>query len=555
MAKRAANGHFLAVKTEIKASTRQKVSQQRQRGTVTEWKGPYGWIKALTVIGRHPGAKNGRIYVAQEDIRGGTAPSVGATVDFIAYTDRQGLGAEDVRVVPAGSTNIKQEVKQEAGVAAAALDTLPAPWKQVWSEEHDEWYFWNSETKESSWVRPAFAGDKAEEESEQLPEGWEKVLDEEQGAWYYWHKATKTSQWEPPEVEHKEAEPKKKATAAVAEATKEDGLQQFGREDAVLAQQRVKGRIVEWAGDSGWLQPEEELAAVLHPLLSKSQERIYANWRDVQKGLEPAVDVLVDFLITSDDSGLRAVDVRPQGEAEAEKSSAPQGKGAGRHRGRRVAAANRTDPLASLTKQWAKQDAELGLNFEEAADEDGNVDVPAEEDGDVELMEGPLLPGWEQQWSEEHQCAFYWHKATQQSSWERPSVPIYKSEGDDSSEAAEALSSGVKREVVKEATPLTPVVAAPPGRAMTPVTPTPAGAAVGAFAARGVVKAEPRSRSAVPEPAGRPMGVPRVLQSGAAPGWRPAPQQWQLRPGAARPTQTWRPAVQGAFPAAKRPRW
>lgn len=553
MPNRTATRQFLAVKTENKAGARQRASQQRQRGTVIEWKGHFGWVKPVTVISRHAGVKNGRIYVAQEDLRGGSAPSVGATVDFIAYTDRQGVGAEDVQVLSAASSHVKQEVKQEAGATTPALESLPAPWKSVWNEEHDEWYYWNSETKESSWTKPASSADK---DTEQLPEGWEKVLDEEQEAWYYWHKATKTSQWEPPEVEREEAAPKK-PRAAVAEAREEDGLRQFGKEDAVLAQQRVKGHIVEWTGDSGWLQPEEELAEVLHPLLSKSQERIYANWRDVQKGLEPAVDVLVDFLITSDASGLRAVDVRPQGEADAEReSSAPQGQGWGRRRGRAAGKRRPMDPLASLTKQWAKQDAELGLEPEaEAADEDGNVDVAAEEDED-ELLEGPLLPGWEQQWSEEHQCAFFWHKATQQSSWERPSVPIYKSEGADAEQAAETVSSAVKQEVVKEATPLTPVVAAAPGKAMTPATPTPSGA-IGAMSRR-VVKAEPPP--SIPEPVRVPPRILHAQGGAAAQGWQQPAQPLQPRLGAARPSQTWRPGVvrppfQGAFPSAKRPRW
>lgn len=42
---------------------------------------------------------------------------------------------------------------------------------------------------------------------------------------------------------------------------------------------------------------------------------------------------------------------------------------------------------------------------------------------DADMAEAPLLPGWGQVWSEEQQCYYYWHAATKQSSWDRPSMP------------------------------------------------------------------------------------------------------------------------------------
>merc|ERR1711924_206953 len=75
--------------------------------------------------------------------------------------------------------------------------------------------------------------------------------------------------------------------------------------------------------------------------------------------------------------------------------------------------------------------------------------------------DGPLLPGWEEGWSEEHQCHFYWHKATKQSSWERPAVPDVTN--------VPVIPPGMSRP--KVATPMTPLVNKP-GTSMTPITPS-----------------------------------------------------------------------------------
>ena len=42
---------------------------------------------------------------------------------------------------------------------------------------------------------------------------------------------------------------------------------------------------------------------------------------------------------------------------------------------------------------------------------------------------GPLLPGWEQHWSQEHQHIYYWHAATRRSSWDRPAMRGFRSLG------------------------------------------------------------------------------------------------------------------------------
>jgi hypothetical protein len=262
-------------------------------------------------------------------------------------------------------SHVKQEPPSKRQKVGDAEEDLPDGWRKVWCDEHEEWYFWNSLTKESSWLHPqpskALKGHVKDEKAddEPLPKGWERLWDDERRAFYYWHTATRTSSWQRPN------------------ASKEHP----GKADEI-AEIRVTGKIVEWSGISGWIQPDH----CKHPLLNKKKERIYVNWRDVHTGVTPEVNMDVEFLVYSDDNGLAATDVIPQG-AELSLDSIPS-----RRRQRRLAA-------------------------EKAASIEAKQEVSEESD------EGPLLPGWEQHWSEEHKCNFYVHVATSLSSWERPSLP------------------------------------------------------------------------------------------------------------------------------------
>eukprot|EP00929_Paragymnodinium_shiwhaense_P033006 TRINITY_DN1820_c2_g1_i1.p1 TRINITY_DN1820_c2_g1~~TRINITY_DN1820_c2_g1_i1.p1 ORF type:complete len:476 (+),score=108.48 TRINITY_DN1820_c2_g1_i1:73-1500(+) len=94
-----------------------KALKKRVTGTVTEWKGTYGWIAPSQPID-HPsaGKTKGRIYVHQEDVE--EPMKVGASVSFFVFSDNKGLGAKHVRAaglqgpqgrggaaVPAGKPN------------------------------------------------------------------------------------------------------------------------------------------------------------------------------------------------------------------------------------------------------------------------------------------------------------------------------------------------------------------------------------------------------------------------------------------------------------------
>merc|ERR1712217_572553 len=93
----------------------------------------------------------------------------------------------------------------------------------------------------------------------------------------------------------------------------------------------------------------------------------------------------------------------------------------------------------------------------------------AEEEEDDDANDGPLMPGWEQHWSDENECYYYWHKATKIAAWERPAMPV----GDDEEEQEEEKvweGEGAEEGASQMATPFTPLVSQA-GRAMTPETP------------------------------------------------------------------------------------
>lgn len=452
---------------------RRIVESGRVAGTVSEWHGTWGWVVPLTKLS-HPALSKtaGRIYAYKTDLRRGTQLDVGSQVDFLLYSDSRGLGAADCQVVvdepeasPAAPARAQlQRVKQESGKVPAEA-TLPDGWCQVWSEEHDQWYYWNRATKESSWKKPDSEEEDEDQEAEEqddssLPPGWERHVDTEHSEVYYWHTPTRTSSWQRPgAVEAKDVDLKPQAVQA----------------SPSLPQKRVCGQVQKWQGSAGWITTEDELSEELALLLQEG--RIYVNWRNVQKGVDLKEGLLVEFFLSADSNGLVATDVRLQGDSdkfeempaveENDSAARPWRK---RRRGGGWATAAGADPVGALTKQWAVEDEKLGLGWEVEGDEEeveAEDDTPAEEESE-ELAQ--LLPGWEQHWSEERQCHFYWHKASKQSSWERPCVPSgaddVKAEAE--TEAEKALES--LHSPALKVTPITPSLATE-SQAVTPSTP------------------------------------------------------------------------------------
>lgn len=87
----------------------------RITGSITEWKGKFGWIVPDAPI-MHPEArmKGGRIYLGQDDVLE-VISGVGAEVSFYVYSDGAGLGA--LNVVPADSPTTKKKLSKKIAMA------------------------------------------------------------------------------------------------------------------------------------------------------------------------------------------------------------------------------------------------------------------------------------------------------------------------------------------------------------------------------------------------------------------------------------------------------
>lgn len=86
------------------ASKRERLTDEPMRGTVLEWKGTFGWIKPHEDIDQtgESWSRTDRIYVSQRDIvKGAQHLRPGSAVQFHAFVDGLGTGAEEVSVLNA----------------------------------------------------------------------------------------------------------------------------------------------------------------------------------------------------------------------------------------------------------------------------------------------------------------------------------------------------------------------------------------------------------------------------------------------------------------------
>mmetsp|Transcript_77124 Transcript_77124/g.193974 ORF Transcript_77124/g.193974 Transcript_77124/m.193974 type:complete len:293 (+) Transcript_77124:85-963(+) len=76
---------------------RNRITAEKFTGTVTDWKGKYGWIQPAEEIQHEKAAKHqGRLFVSKDDIEGGEELTPGTAVEFHIWEDSTGLGAEEV---------------------------------------------------------------------------------------------------------------------------------------------------------------------------------------------------------------------------------------------------------------------------------------------------------------------------------------------------------------------------------------------------------------------------------------------------------------------------
>lgn len=105
-------------------TNRRPAVKGRVTGSVTEWKGKYGWLATDTpIIHAEARMKGGKIYFSQEDVLE-VISGVGAHVSFYVYADGSGLGA--LNVVPADSPTTKKKItKPKASIPKPKAKATP----------------------------------------------------------------------------------------------------------------------------------------------------------------------------------------------------------------------------------------------------------------------------------------------------------------------------------------------------------------------------------------------------------------------------------------------
>jgi len=91
-------------------------------------------------------------------------------------------------------------------------DALPPGWTEVTDKKTGKTYYYNKNTKKTSWKRPEpeeedIPEPEPEPEEDELPPGWTEVTDKKTGKTYYYNKNTKKTSWKRPEPEEEIPEP------------------------------------------------------------------------------------------------------------------------------------------------------------------------------------------------------------------------------------------------------------------------------------------------------------------------------------------------------------
>ena len=64
-----------------------------------------------------------------------------------------------------GGTVVNWDRRIAPNPVQAASKDLPKPWKAVWDADSKDWYYWNADTDETTWIKPSAV-------NMTLPPGW-----------------------------------------------------------------------------------------------------------------------------------------------------------------------------------------------------------------------------------------------------------------------------------------------------------------------------------------------------------------------------------------------
>lgn len=244
---------------------RTAISGPRQTGTITEWKGSFGWIQPTKAVSHPLAAKRGgKIFLAVADVVE-ELDGVGANVTFTLYSDASGLGAADVKMAKSAPA---AKAPAAGKGAAAALGK-------------------GANGKSSAVAQYRQAAQQAKEKG--TPKGG------------YQAPAAKARSAPPAAAEP----PAKKGKGAAGKSSGKGGKDAGEREP--LHDEPLIGTVTQWKGKFGWITPNDTID---HPLSAKHKGDIFLAQEDVEAEIE-GVGAVVSFMLYADNRGLGAANVNP----------------------------------------------------------------------------------------------------------------------------------------------------------------------------------------------------------------------------------------------------
>mmetsp|Transcript_47889 Transcript_47889/g.89002 ORF Transcript_47889/g.89002 Transcript_47889/m.89002 type:complete len:216 (+) Transcript_47889:65-712(+) len=113
---------------------REIISRARVTGVIKEWKGKFGWIEPTKPVPGEKGGSKGRVYLAIEDVEE-ELEGIGATVSFILYKDKSGVGAAECKGATAAAQAPKAPAQGQKPMQASAKAKGGKSWGKEASKE------------------------------------------------------------------------------------------------------------------------------------------------------------------------------------------------------------------------------------------------------------------------------------------------------------------------------------------------------------------------------------------------------------------------------------
>jgi len=250
-----------------------RISAEKFTGTVSAWKGKYGWIQpAETIEHEKANMHNGGLFVSMDYVIGRTDLEVGAPVAFHICEDESGLGAEEV----------VQTGPAPRGAAAAAKGQQGKGFAKgpAFAKGKDAG---KASSKGAYGGKPAAAA----------PAAWG-------GKGWTAPAATKpmdSGKWGKGKFDNGKGKGKGK-----------DGMKGKGHTlpRTRITAEKFLGTVIAWKGKYGWIQPAEEIP---HEKASKNKGGLFVSMDDIMGVQELTAGATVEFHIWEDSTGLGAEEV------------------------------------------------------------------------------------------------------------------------------------------------------------------------------------------------------------------------------------------------------